>query len=275
MVMVYSSPVLVGTTGVAFLMDTIYTFRGVVLGTTISLHVYRDLMIIMPWVLWILMTMVTLFLIGTPEQIQRDPTHMFCHSTSNAQLTATLCMTFPLTAVCIVTELYLAYFLYRNWTAFRIYTADPEERQQHRQSVSMMVRLTVFTTMPVLALGLAAYIAAHERESKALWNILLASVPIMAALSFGTQNDILQFYNPRYRPPVEEDEALLRYKRVPSPSPDWGSPRPSQAGTRELPPSLTRHEMSRSTLRLDAHTKHYPSSTSSSIPVFQVVPPSA
>ncbi|KAF9035426.1 hypothetical protein BDZ89DRAFT_490296 [Hymenopellis radicata] len=274
MVMVYSSPVLVGTTGVAFIMDTIYTFRGLVLGTTNSSHVYRDLMIIMPWVLWILMIMVTLFLIGKPEQIQRDSTHMFCHSTSSAQLIVTLCMAFPLTAGCIVLELYLVYFLYRNWVAFRIYISDQGGTRQHRQSVSMMVRLAVFTTMPLIALGLAAFIAAHERESTALWNILLASVPITAALSFGTQKDILQFYNPRHRP---EDEDLIRYKPVRSPPPgsDWGSRRPSQAGMRELiisPASLTQYEMSRSTPRMDIRAKHC--STSSSIPVF-VVPSSA
>ncbi|KAK0443892.1 uncharacterized protein EV420DRAFT_1013207 [Desarmillaria tabescens] len=191
--LVYSVPPLVASTGFYFILDMYLELRNTIFrGSDVS-SAYRDSMVLTPWVLWVLMIMTTAFLINDPTQISRESTDMYCHSNTGAQLAVTLCVTFPLAASCILLEVLMAHLLYRHWTIFRRYCVDKaSDSRSGRISLSMIIRIFCFTSVPLAALGLASFVAAHQMESNATWNILLASLPILAALSFGTQKDIIR-----------------------------------------------------------------------------------
>ncbi|KAK0207069.1 hypothetical protein DFS33DRAFT_641526 [Desarmillaria ectypa] len=225
--LVYSAPPLVASTGFYFILDIYLELRNTIFrGSDVSVA-YRDAMVLTPWVLWVLMIMTTAFLIEDPTQISRESTHMYCHSNSGTQLAVTLCVTFPLAASCILLEGLMGRLLYRNWTIFRRYCVDKaSDSRSGRISLSMMIRIVCFTTIPLAALGLASFVAAHQMDSSATWNILLASLPILAALSFGTQQDIVRAWMFRLpsRGDAKEHVESSSYRHLPSSTP---SPLPS------------------------------------------------
>lgn len=246
--LVYSAPPLVASTGFHFILDIYLELRNTTIGGSNVSVVCRDMMVLTPWVLWVLMIMTTAFLIKDPTQISRESSHMYCHSNTVAQLVVTLCVTFPLAASCVLFEGLMGHLLYRNWTVFRRYCVDKaSDSRSGRVSLSMIIRLVCFTMVPLAALGLASLVAAHQTESNATWNILLASLPILAALSFGTQKDIVRawmFCLPSRGDAPGKDDESLSHKQLsssipnPLPSPSLGegwSSRQSNVSKYSLP----------------------------------------
>ncbi|KAK0447729.1 hypothetical protein EV421DRAFT_158183 [Armillaria borealis] len=241
--LVYSAPPLVASSGLYFILDIYLELRNTIFSESEISVVYRDTVsialfghtrtsfmgskidqiVLAPWVLWVLMIMTSAFLIKDPTQISRESTHMYCHSNTGAQLTVTLCVTFPLAACCILLEVLMGHLMYRNWTVFRRYCVDKaSDSRTGRVSLSTMIRIVCFTIVPLAALGLASFVAAHQMESNATWNILLASLPIFAALSFGTQKDIVRawmFCLPSRGNAKKHVELSYRHLSSPIPSP--------------------------------------------------------
>ncbi|PBK67100.1 hypothetical protein ARMSODRAFT_338671 [Armillaria solidipes] len=222
--LVYSAPPLVASSGLYFILDIYLELRNTIFSESEISIVYRDTIVLAPWVLWVLMIMTSAFqLIKDPTQISRESTHMYCHSNTGAQLTVTLCVTFPLAACCILLEVLMGHLMYRNWTVFRRYCVDKaSDSRTGRVSLSMIIRIVCFTLVPLAALGLASFVAAHQMESNATWNILLASLPILAALSFGTQKDIVRawmFCIPSRGNAKKHVELSYRHLSSPIPSP--------------------------------------------------------
>lgn len=72
----------------------------------------------------------------------------------------------------------ILYFIARDWNASRKYSDSMDQVNVDaniKRSKSMMVRVAIFISMPLLALGLAAYVAVHKKNSSAKWNIFLVS----------------------------------------------------------------------------------------------------
>ncbi|KAK0190382.1 hypothetical protein F5146DRAFT_1137223 [Armillaria mellea] len=122
----------------------------------------------------------------------------------------------------------IGHLMYRNWTVFRRYCVDKASDSRSGQvSLSTIIRIVCFTVVPLAALGLASFVAAHEMESNATWNILLASLPILASLSFGTQKDIVRawmFCLPSRGDAKKHVELSYRHlsSSIPSPLPSPG-----------------------------------------------------
>ncbi|KAK0230205.1 hypothetical protein IW262DRAFT_1336980 [Armillaria fumosa] len=253
--LVYSAPPLVASSGLYFILDVYLELRSTIFNESEVSVVYRDMIVLAPWVLWVLMIMTSAFLIKDPTQISRESTHMYCHSNTSAQLTVTLCVTFPLAACCILLEVLIGHLMYRNWTVFRRYCIDKaSDSRAGRVSLSMIIRIVCFTMVPLAALGLASFVAAHQMESNATWNILLASLPIFAFLSFGTQKDIVRawmFCLPSRSNAKTQVEVSYRHLSSPIPSPlpspglgeGWSS-RQSNVSQHSLPSYQRRNVLS-------------------------------
>ncbi|KAK0491569.1 hypothetical protein IW261DRAFT_1556715 [Armillaria novae-zelandiae] len=220
--LVYSAPPLVASSGLYFILDVYLELRSTIFNESGVSVVYRDMTVLAPWVLWVLMIMTSAFLIKDPTQISRESTHMYCHSNTRCSV-ITLCVTFPLAACCILLE---GRLMYRNWTVFRRYCIDKaSDSHAGRVSLSMIIRIVSFTVVPLAALGLASFVAAHQMESNATWNILLVSLPVFAFLSFGTQKDIVRAW--MFCLPSRDNaktQVEVSYRHIPSPIP---SPLPS------------------------------------------------
>ncbi|KAE9407161.1 hypothetical protein BT96DRAFT_914772 [Gymnopus androsaceus JB14] len=123
-----------------------------------------------------------------PGSVQRDATGMYCGINSGlpAKVSAALVAIFSITMLVYQVLTFTA--LYKNWIAFRQLQASP---QNNNLSLSMIIRVSVYSFLPIMALGLSL-VAAILTTSSSLAHIVTATLPGTAALIFGTQRDILR-----------------------------------------------------------------------------------
>ncbi|KAJ7126934.1 hypothetical protein C8R44DRAFT_108676 [Mycena epipterygia] len=90
MVFIYASPPLTATSGLAFIIDTHLRISGA-LFTNKGDHRYTKTLLLVPWVLFAVVGGEALLVVHDFTTIQRNPNHMYCHSTTSVQ-SATRCI---------------------------------------------------------------------------------------------------------------------------------------------------------------------------------------
>ncbi|KAJ3847173.1 hypothetical protein EV368DRAFT_88041 [Lentinula lateritia] len=123
--------------------------------------------------------------------VQRSTTGMFCNldggipTRISAVLVAIFCVTM------LIYELRTFNILYKNWFALR----QLQSNKQNNVPVTMIVRISIFSFMPIVALGLSVLAVLPTKDShkeNVLANLITASLSGAAALIFGTQRDLLR-----------------------------------------------------------------------------------
>ncbi|THU93828.1 hypothetical protein K435DRAFT_182881 [Dendrothele bispora CBS 962.96] len=132
-----------------------------------------------------------------PSQVEREAAGMYCHisapypSIISAVLVAILCICM------IILEIITFSLLYRNWSVFRRLRATSQGGQV---SITMIVRISIFSVLPMLALGLAIkstlsdVSASSPNTNNAGSNITTATLSGAAGLIFGTQKDLFSMW---------------------------------------------------------------------------------
>ncbi|KAJ3912453.1 hypothetical protein F5877DRAFT_72388 [Lentinula edodes] len=106
----------------------------------------------------------------------------------SAALVAIFCVTM------LIYEVRTFNILYKNWFALR----QLQTNMQNNVPVTMIVRISIFSFMPILALGslrlsvLAVLPTKGNLKENVLANLITASLSGAAALIFGTQRDLLR-----------------------------------------------------------------------------------
>ncbi|KAF5361473.1 hypothetical protein D9758_006247 [Tetrapyrgos nigripes] len=124
--------------------------------------------------------------IVNPDLVHRDPSGMYCNISSivpsgvSASLVALFCVIMIIFEGSIITFT----LLYQNWAAFR---RLQRTASSDAASVAMVVRVSIFSVLPMLALALSIRFAFSHSSG---WNIAVAILPGAAGLIFGTQRDI-------------------------------------------------------------------------------------
>jgi len=141
-----------------------------------------------PWIAFFIFFVIAILSITSSSDVQPNDHRLFCHLTIK-----TLSYIVIVTAGCAglilyPTEIRTGIILYRNWKAFRSLSRD-----NSRISLSMFIRLIVMTFLTCLGMGMAAINlpglgGAGWSDSK---NIVLITAPILTAIAFGTQRDIM------------------------------------------------------------------------------------
>ncbi|KAF8827285.1 hypothetical protein HHX47_DHR5001124 [Lentinula edodes] len=149
------------------------------------------MLIAAPPVVYILVFIATLvYGLLNAAEVQRDPTGMYCNLANgiptkiSAGLVAIFCIAM------LIYEVRTFRMLYKNRSALRSLQA------QRRSSVpvTMIVRISIFSFLPILALGLSVFAVVLTNGGSTeniLSNIMTASLSGAAALIFGTQQDLL------------------------------------------------------------------------------------
>ncbi|KAJ3925445.1 MAG: hypothetical protein NXY57DRAFT_1031988 [Lentinula lateritia] len=149
------------------------------------------MLIAAPPVVYILVFIATLvYGLLNAAEVQRDPTGMYCNLANgiptkiSAGLVAMFCIAM------LIYEVRTFRMLYKNRSALRSLQA------QRRSSVpvTMIVRISIFSFLPILALGLSVFAVVLTNGGSTeniLSNIMTASLSGAAALIFGTQQDLL------------------------------------------------------------------------------------
>ncbi|KAJ7690075.1 hypothetical protein B0H17DRAFT_1201873 [Mycena rosella] len=83
---------------------------------------------------------------------------------------------------------WIAVVLYRNWLAFRSSSGT-----DHQQFLTMFIRIVLFTVISMLGVGLSSLSIRSPNLPKPYWTrLILTIVPIIAAVTFGSQEDIVR-----------------------------------------------------------------------------------
>ncbi|KAJ3825401.1 hypothetical protein F5880DRAFT_244377 [Lentinula raphanica] len=126
-----------------------------------------------------------------PEQVQRSETGMHCNIADviPSSISAILVAIFSIVMLCFEFKTFI--ILYKNWLVNR----QSRTPKQNVLPTGMIVRVSLFSFLPILALVLSILAATSTRSSETeqvISAIVTASLSGAAALIFGTQRDLLR-----------------------------------------------------------------------------------
>jgi hypothetical protein len=102
MLFIYASPPLTAISGLAFIIDVHLRINRALFASGAD-HKYTRLLLIIPWALFAAIAAEALMAVQDFAEIQRDPSHMYCHSVSNIQnrISAIICVVGLSSALCL------------------------------------------------------------------------------------------------------------------------------------------------------------------------------
>ncbi|KAJ8509090.1 hypothetical protein ONZ45_g8715 [Pleurotus djamor] len=187
--LIYAAPAITVSAGLAFSVE----MWRIVTRATSDRHTESPRMdvflIVAPYIVHLAICMEVLA-IGLSDRslVARDETFMFCHLTSGTPSLITACVVILSIVVAVGFLTSTAIHLRKHWSAFRLLQA--------RQVVNihkMVIRFGIFTILPTLGLILSVtqVTAKLTGEADSILTIAVGTLPLGAALIFGTQVDLI------------------------------------------------------------------------------------
>jgi len=186
---IYAGPPACTTAVMCFLTDMTLGLRALLTNTKRNQFVMSAL-ILLPSIIFACVFFEAIALVNGDRGVHFDATRMFCESNTKGpqvKISAALTMISLFLTLCL--EVWTVYMLYRNWSAVRSFRRTKTDLQ-----LSVMIRFGVFTLVVGFAAVLGAVTLPNNVQGGATWNIFLVTVPLLAALSFGTRRDIMSAY---------------------------------------------------------------------------------
>ncbi|KAJ7879164.1 hypothetical protein B0H13DRAFT_2667954 [Mycena leptocephala] len=147
-------------------------------------------LLVIPPMLYLIMFLWT-FIRGIviPDQVELEPGGFYCHLSGPLPAIVGGALVGLATTAALFVEVLIVTLLCRNWRAFRAL----QRCGDHGVSLSIIIRVSVFAILPIigLALSFTAYVPNLVEKIFPSYNLLLASLPLAAAVIFGSQADIL------------------------------------------------------------------------------------
>jgi len=186
---IYAGPPAATTAVMCFITDMTFGLRAMLFNKTRN-KFFASFLLVLPSVLFASVFFEAIALVNADRGVHFDPLHMFCESDSNApqvKISAVLTVISLFLTICM--EVWTGVMLYRNWSAVRTFRRTRTDLQ-----LGVMIRLAVFTLVAGFAMVLGAVCLPNNINGGAVWNIFLVTLPLLAALSFGTRRDIISAY---------------------------------------------------------------------------------
>ncbi|KAJ6606165.1 hypothetical protein DFH09DRAFT_3373 [Mycena vulgaris] len=186
---IYAGPPACTVAVLCFLADMTLGLRAVLFNGKRSQFVASALIII-PSIVFACVFFEAIALVDGNRGVHFDPAHMFCESNAKGpqvKISAILTMITLVLTLCM--EVWTIVMLYRNWSAVRSIRRTKTDLQ-----LSAMIRFGAFTLVVGFAAVMGAVTLPNNLIGGATWNIFLVTVPLLAALSFGTRRDIMSAY---------------------------------------------------------------------------------
>ncbi|KAK0203954.1 hypothetical protein DFS33DRAFT_1432737 [Desarmillaria ectypa] len=147
-----------------------------------------------------------------PDTVARREPGMYCNFENRIPSHVSSALVAGIMALCLGIEIFVLVKLRKNWTHLR--------RKRDRQTVPLTLRVLAFSAVGCMAIVLGFVFVLNSYHGPAL-NLILGSVPLLAVLLFGTQQDILDswlyLFRGKQRPKTEN--LSLRYS-----NPSWMAP---------------------------------------------------
>ncbi|KAJ7291560.1 hypothetical protein C8J57DRAFT_1705127 [Mycena rebaudengoi] len=150
-------------------------------------------LLVFPPIIYVIMFLWTLILgLRTHDQVELEPGGFYCHLASGVPAVVSASLVGLAILLVFFFQTLTGIMFYRNWRAFR----REDMRNDHTISLSILIRVSVFGSLPVIALALSCTIYVPNLVGKIfpVYNLLLASLPLSAALIFGSQMDIVHVW---------------------------------------------------------------------------------
>ncbi|KAJ7590627.1 hypothetical protein C8J56DRAFT_538345 [Mycena floridula] len=185
-ILIYTMPTMNGWTHLAFVTEVYMDLR-MVLFRKQKRSDHVQALVVIPYTMSFVSFIGAFLLLNDPTDVQRNNSHMFCHikRPGPSTLTGILCAIPVLLALLL--ESYMTRLLIRHWKTFR--RAD----SRSPVSLSILIRILAFTAVLVAGFGLTvtSFASRVTAVNEMLWDILLLTLPILAALAFGTRRDVM------------------------------------------------------------------------------------
>ncbi|KAJ7042018.1 hypothetical protein C8F04DRAFT_114404 [Mycena alexandri] len=151
---------------------------------------FSSTLLVMPSIIFASVFFEAIALVNGDRGVHFDSTHMFCESDNKGpQVKISAVLTLITLVLTLGMEVWTIVMLYRNWAAVRSFRRTSTDVQ-----FSVMVRFGVFSLVVGFAAVLGGVTLPNNLQGGAMWNIFLVTVPLFAALAFGTRRDIMSFY---------------------------------------------------------------------------------
>jgi len=186
---IYAGPPACTTAVLCFITDMTLGLRAMLTNRKRN-TTFMSALILMPSIIFACVFFEAIMLVNGNRGVHFDGAHMFCESDNKGpQVKISAILTMLSLVLTLVMEVWTIVMLYRNWAAVRSFRRTKTDLQ-----LSVMIRFGVFSLVVGFAAVLGAVTLPNNLQGGAIWNIFLVSVPLLAALAFGTRRDIIFAY---------------------------------------------------------------------------------
>ncbi|KAJ3773507.1 hypothetical protein FB446DRAFT_732743 [Lentinula raphanica] len=192
--LIYAAPPVVAAAGLAFVVELYLRLTTMMDSRKLDPRIITGLLFLPPLTHQITFWIAMFTGLSNLGAIQRNSQQMFCHLLDDLPTTVTGILAAVLVVSMILLELYTIYYFWRQRGIFR------DLRRRHQSGpifpFALFVRVGIFTfagglgiiLIDIMGQSATAYISTGTMD-------LLAIVPILIAIVFGTQEDFVQMYN--------------------------------------------------------------------------------
>ncbi|KAJ7170501.1 hypothetical protein C8R43DRAFT_93055 [Mycena crocata] len=185
--LVHAVPVLPTLSAFCFVVDLYIGLSAVVYKKRKIRPTLSKFLLKLPQTVFIGVFLVVLLAIQDSGIVSRNADHLYCHVTASTPSIVSASLVVGTGLFIFPLEIWIAVVLCRNWVTFR-HCSNP--RQDPQVSLTMFIRVALFTVMSMTGVGLSSLSLADV--PKPYWSLVLPIVPIIAAVTFGSQEDIMK-----------------------------------------------------------------------------------
>ncbi|KAJ7043689.1 hypothetical protein C8F04DRAFT_1072970 [Mycena alexandri] len=188
--LIHASPTLPTLSAFCFVVDLYIGLSAVVHRKRKIRPALSKFLLIFPTMVFTAVFLTVLLFVQDIAVVQRDAvSHLYCHITAPTPALVSASIVICTGLFIFPLEIWIAIVLCRNWVAFRrSYESGPDPHV----SLTMFIRVALFTVMSMTGVGLSSFSVGSSNSPEPYWSLVLPIVPIIAAIIFGSQQDIMK-----------------------------------------------------------------------------------
>ncbi|TFK40431.1 hypothetical protein BDQ12DRAFT_721869 [Crucibulum laeve] len=178
-------------------------------------------LLFIPWVAFISVIIeISILVTRDPSSVKRSPGLVYCHLDTTIQVTSNVALGAIAGVILVPLEIWIAILLRKSRTKCQEFEdVNPQSKQ-----LSLLIRSAVFTAMVLIGVALNITACWLNNQRIVIWSIFLPTAPILLAISFGTQRDIMTVWAFWKKSPTLSNPPVDNTRRVQSQPTDLTSP---------------------------------------------------